>query len=192
MRIVGGRLRGHRIETPQTHDIRPTSERVRESVFNMLAHRFDEDVVAGARVLDLFAGTGANAMEALSRGAGFALLVENGVEARGLIRTNLMNLGLQGVARLWRRDATHMGRCAPMPPFDLVFIDPPYGQGLGEKALGSLLAGGWLADDAVIVFEEARGNEIALPEGLVLVEARSYSQTTVHLLRHPAALPASG
>ena len=179
MRIVGGRLRGRKLEAPENDEIRPTSDRVRESVFNILAHKFEQDVVPGARVLDLFAGTGANGIEALSRGASFTLFVDTGTQSRGITRTNIMNLGLQGATKLWRRDVTDMGRCAPMQPFTLVFLDPPYGKGLGERALGSLVAGQWLKPGAVIVFEEADKVAIALPEGFEPVDERSYGQTKV-------------
>ena len=179
MRIVGGSLKGRKLEAPENDEIRPTPDRVRESVFNMLAHKFDDDVVRGARVLDLFAGTGANGIEALSRGASFALFVDTGTQSRGITRTNIMNLGLQGISKLWRRDVTDMGRCAPMAPFDLVFLDPPYGKGLGEQALASLVAGAWLRESAVIVLEEAKASTVSLTERFKIVDERSYGQTTV-------------
>ena len=179
MRIVGGSLKGRKLEAPQDDEIRPTSDRVRESVFNMLSHKFEDDVLQGARVLDLFAGTGANGIEALSRGASFALFVDTGTQSRGITRTNIMNLGLQGISKLWRRDATDMGRCAPMAPFDLVFLDPPYGKGLGEKALDSLKQGEWLKPGAVIIFEEERNAALALPSGFEIVDERAYGQTKV-------------
>ena len=184
MRIVGGRFGGRPLAGPKPGigTIRPTSDRLRESLFNVLAHAYD-DVVEGARVLDLFAGTGAMAFEALSRGAEFALLVDDGTEARGLIRENQMNLGLAGHSRVFRRDATKLGPASPMPPFGLVFCDPPYRKGLGEKALLSAQQGGWLTQDALIVLEEAAGVEIAVPEGFAMVERRDYGETQVVLLR---------
>ncbi|POR49609.1 16S rRNA (guanine(966)-N(2))-methyltransferase RsmD [Bosea psychrotolerans] len=184
MRIVGGRFGGRPLAGPKPGigTIRPTSDRLRESLFNVLAHAYD-DVVDGARVLDLFAGTGAMAFEALSRGAEFALLVDDGTEARGLIRENQMNLGLAGHSRVFRRDATKLGPASPMPPFGLVFCDPPYRKGLGEKALVSAQLGGWLTPDALIVLEEAAGVEIAVPEGFAVVERRDYGETQVVLLR---------
>ncbi|MDR6871223.1 16S rRNA (guanine966-N2)-methyltransferase [Bosea sp. BE125] len=184
MRIVGGRFGGRPLAGPKPGigTIRPTSDRLRESLFNVLAHAYD-DVVEGARVLDLFAGTGAMAFEALSRGAEFALLVDDGTEARGLIRENQMNLGLAGHSRVFRRDATKLGPASPMTPFGLVFCDPPYRKGLGEKALVSAQLGGWLTQDALIVLEEAAGVEIAVPEGFTVVERRDYGETQVVLLR---------
>ena len=149
MRIVGGQHRGAALATPKSQAIRPTTDRMRESLFNILEHRYD-DPVEGARVLDLFSGTGALGLEALSRGARFVLFVEEAVEARGLIRQNLEALGLTGLAKIYRRDATRIGRCAPMAPFDLVFADPPYRKGLGEKALAAAREGGWLAPAALI------------------------------------------
>lgn len=184
MRIVGGRFGGRPLAGPKPGigTIRPTSDRLRESLFNVLAHGHG-DAVAGARVLDLFAGTGAMAFEALSRGAAFALLVDDGTEARGLIRENQMAFGVAGISRIFRRDATKLGPIGPMPPFDLVFCDPPYRKGLGETALASARDGGWLAEGALIVFEEAAGAEITLPEGFAQVDRRDYGETQVLLLR---------
>lgn len=184
MRIVGGRLRGRPLAGPKPGigTIRPTSDRLRESLFNVLAHAYD-DVAEGARVLDLFAGTGAMAFEALSRGAAFALLVDDGAEARGLIRENQTTLGVAGHSRVFRRDATKLGDIGPMPPFGLVFCDPPYAKGLGEKALISARDGGWLEPQALIVLEEAAGVEVALPEGFEVLERREYGETQVVMAR---------
>src|SRR4051794_34326596 len=164
MRIVGGRWRGRSLAGPKSDAIRPTSDRLRETIFNILAHAYD-DPVAGARVLDLFAGTGAMGLEALSRGAAFALFVDESAQARGLIRENVEALGLGGATRLFRRDATRMGSAAPNTPFSLVFCDPPYGKELGPKALQSCAVGGWLEPNALVVVEEAQGVEVILPEG---------------------------
>src|SRR5262245_49910269 len=128
MRIVGGQHRGRALAAPRGQDIRPTSDRLRESLFNILAHAYG-DPVSGARVLDLFAGTGALGLEAISRGAAFALLVDEGAEARALIRENVATLGLGGVTKIFRRDATRLGPAHPVEPFSLAFLDPPYGQG---------------------------------------------------------------
>ena len=184
MRIVGGHLRGRPLVGPKPGigSIRPTSDRLRESLFNVLAHAYD-DPLDGARVLDLFAGTGALGFEALSRGAAFALLVDDGTEARGLIRENQMALGLAGHSRVFRRDATKLGAISAMDPFAVVFCDPPYRQGLGEKALISAQAGGWLEADALIVLEEAGDIDITLPGGFELLERREYGETQVLLLR---------
>src|SRR5688572_33512066 len=130
MRIVAGRFRGASLATPKGQDIRPTSDRVREAAFNILAHGLEADI-AGARVLDLFAGTGAFGLEALSRGAAFALFVEDDLAARSAIRTNAERLGVLGRTRIFRRDATDLGPIGNVAPFDLVFSDPPYRQGLG-------------------------------------------------------------
>ena len=132
MRVVGGRLRGRALAGPKSQDIRPTADRLRESLFNILAHGFD-DPVTGARVLDLFAGTGAMGIEAISRGAEFVLFVDQGAEARALLRENVAALGLGGVSRIFRRDATKLGEAHPVPPFSLAFLDPPYGQGPGGR-----------------------------------------------------------
>src|ERR1700761_4551942 len=137
MRIVGGRLGGGTLAGPKSQAIRPTSDRLRESLFNILLHAHG-DPVTGARVLDLFAGTGALGLEAMSRGAAFALFVDDGAEARALIRQNVEALGLGGTTRIFRRDATRLGAAAPVEPFALAFLDPPYGRGLAEKALMSV------------------------------------------------------
>src|SRR5215210_213705 len=136
MRVVGGRLKGRNLASPSSRDIRPTADRLRESLFNILFHSYG-DPIAAARVLDLFAGTGALGLEARSRGAAFALFVDNGAEARALLRENVAALGVGGVTRIFRRDATTLGEAHPIEPFSLVFLDPPYGQGLAERALTS-------------------------------------------------------
>jgi 16S rRNA (guanine966-N2)-methyltransferase len=156
--------------------IRPTTDRMRESLFNMLAHSFDIEL-EGVRVLDLFAGTGALSCEALSRGAVYAVMVDIGAEARGLQRENIEALGLGGVTRILRRDATKLGPASPFEPFDVVFCDPPYGKGLGEQALASALAGGWLAARALVVLEEQANADIVLPEALEEVDRRKAGTT---------------
>jgi 16S rRNA (guanine966-N2)-methyltransferase len=181
MRIVGGQHRGRTLAAPRTRDIRPTSDRLRESLFNILAHGYG-DPVTGARVLDLFAGTGALGLEAMSRGAAFALLVDDGAEARALIRENVEALGLGGATRIFRRDATKLGDVHPNEPFSLVFLDPPYGKGLAERALDSALAGGWLTQDALIVVEETKGVFVT-PEGFEEIERRDYDDTEIAFLR---------
>jgi 16S rRNA (guanine966-N2)-methyltransferase len=182
MRVVGGRLRGRVLAAPKSQAIRPTADRLRESLFNILVHAYG-DPVTGARVLDLFAGTGALGIESISRGAAFALFVDEGAEARALIRANVEALGLGGVSRIFRRDATKLGPAHPIEPFSLVFLDPPYGKGLGEKALASAQAGGWLAPDALIVVEEAASASFKPPEGFEELERRRYDDTEVILLR---------
>ncbi len=176
MRITGGSLGGRALKGPSGQAIRPTSDRMRQSVFNILDHGLDFPVV-GKRVLDLFAGTGANSFEALSRGAQSAVLVDIGAQARGLQRENIEALGLGGVTRILRRDATKLGALTPFDAFDLVFCDPPYGKGLGEAALHSALQGGWLATGALCVLEEAAGVEVRLPAGLRVRDQRSAGAT---------------
>jgi 16S rRNA (guanine966-N2)-methyltransferase len=176
MRVVAGRLRGRSIASPASREIRPTADRLRESLFNILVHAYG-DPVEGARVIDLFAGTGALGIEALSRGAQFALFVDNGAEARALLRQNIEALALGGVSKVYRRDATDLGSAHPMPPFSLALLDPPYGKGLGEQALASLRDGGWLAPDALVVVEEAKAAAFAAPEGFEELERRAYDDT---------------
>jgi 16S rRNA (guanine966-N2)-methyltransferase len=182
MRIVGGRLRGRALAAPKSLSIRPTADRLRESLFNILAHAFG-DPVSGARVLDLFAGTGALGLEALSRGAAFALFVDDSAEARALLRENVAALGLGGMTRIFRRDAAKLGPAHPLEPFTLAFLDPPYGHGLAERALTASHAGGWLAPDALIVVEEASKAAFAAPAGFAELERRRYDDTELIFLR---------
>ena len=182
MRIVGGRLRSRPLAGPKSQSVRPTSDRLREALFNILAHAYD-DPVQTARVLDLFAGTGALGIEAISRGAAFALFVDEGVEARALLRANIEMLGLGGVTRIFRRDATRLGPAHPVEPFALVFLDPPYGKGLAEKALVSARDGGWLKPQALIVVEEAVGAGFAAPEDFEELERRQYDDSEFIFLR---------
>jgi 16S rRNA (guanine966-N2)-methyltransferase len=176
MRVVGGELKGRNIVAPASRDIRPTADRLRESVFNILVHAYD-DPFQDARVLDLFAGTGALGIEAISRGAVFTLFVDNGAEARALLRNNVEALALGGVTKVYRRDATDLGLAHPMEPFSLVFLDPPYGKGLAEKALASLRDGGWLKPKALLVVEEAKAAAFAAPDGYEELERRVYDDT---------------
>lgn len=176
MRVIGGRLGGRRLNGPETDRIRPTSDRMRESLFNILAHR-DGIEIEGARVLDLFAGTGALSIEAISRGASLAVLVDIGAEARGLQRANIDALGLGGVVRTLKRDATKLGLVSPFAPFTLVFCDPPYSKGLGEAALASALLGGWIAPGALVVLEERAGSAVKLPAPLLEMERRKAGET---------------
>jgi 16S rRNA (guanine966-N2)-methyltransferase len=187
MRVVGGSLRGRTLAAPKSQAIRPTADRLRESLFNILIHAYD-DPIGGARVLDLFAGTGALGIEALSRGAAFTLFVDDGAEARALLRENVATLGLGGTSRIFRRDATKLGPAHPIEPFTLVFLDPPYGRGLAEQALISARGGGWLVPDALIVVEEAEKSAFAAPEGFTALERRAYDDTEFIVLR--LAIPA--
>ena len=181
MRIVGGRLKGRALAAPSSRAIRPTSERLRESIFDILEHRYPGHL-EGQRVVDLFAGSGALAIEALSRGARFALFVDNGAEARALLRANVEAMGLGGVTRIWRADATKLGSAPAGGPFGLAFLDPPYDQRLAGPALAALLAGGWLEPDALCVVEEAAKAEIEAPAGLTLVDQRVYGDTRIAIL----------
>jgi 16S rRNA (guanine966-N2)-methyltransferase len=176
VRIIGGKHRGHRLIAPAGRSTRPTSDRVRESIFNILAHRV---AIEGSRVLDLFAGSGALGFEALARGARFCLFVESDAGARAVIRRNADALGMTGMCKIWRRDATQLGSSAPQAPFDLVFIDPPYGKDLGSAATASLLKGQWLVQDAMIVLEESTRSVLAIPPQLELVDSREYGDTKV-------------
>jgi len=181
MRVVGGEFRGRPLATPRSNAIRPTTDRTREALFNVLVHRYG-DRLQGGRVLDLFAGTGALGLEALSRGASFCMFVEESAEGRGLIRANVEAFGLTGRTKIFRRDAGKLGAAGTVQPFDLVFADPPYGKGLGEAALHSALAGGWLATGALCVVEESAAAAFDPGPGFSTVDERSYGETIIRLI----------
>ncbi|HUO54878.1 MAG TPA: 16S rRNA (guanine(966)-N(2))-methyltransferase RsmD [Rhodoblastus sp.] len=185
MRIVGGRLKGRALLGPRGEGLRPTSDRLRETLFNILAHSYG-DPVPGARVIDLFAGTGAFGLEALSRGADFCLFVDDSTQGRALIRENVEAFGLGGVTRIFRRDARKLGDKPPGAPYDLAFLDPPYNRGLAEPALTSLLRGGWLASGALVIVEEAAAAMFEPAPGFELLERRDYGETEVIFLRPEA------
>ena len=182
MRVVGGKFRSRPLAGPKSDAVRPTSDRLREALFNILAHSYG-DPIANARILDLFAGTGALGIEAVSRGASHVLFVDDGVEARALLRDNVETLGLGGVTRIFRRDATKLGPAHPLEPFSLVFLDPPYGKGLAEKALASARDGGWLSPQALVVVEETADAGFIAPDGFSELERRQYDDTELIFLR---------
>ena len=182
MRIVGGEFRGRTIASPKSNAIRPTSDRVRESLFNILNHTYLE-TFNGIRVLDLFAGTGALGLEALSRGAEFALFVEQGIEGRGLLRTNIEAFGLQGRSKVFRRDASSLGAISNLASFDLIFADPPYNKGLGERAMINGLAGGWFSPDALFVLEEEVACHPDQVPGFEQIDKRQFGSTAMSFWR---------
>ncbi len=182
MRIVGGSYRGRPLAAPRSQAIRPTSDRVREAVFNVLQHGLGCRL-EGARVLDLFAGTGALGLEALSRGAAFCVFVEESAEGRGLIRGNVEAMGLEGRTRILRRDATSLGAAGTLAPFGLVFADPPYGRGLAEAALGSARQGGWILPGAICLVEEAAAAIFRPGEGFETLKERRYGDTVIRFLK---------
>jgi 16S rRNA (guanine966-N2)-methyltransferase len=185
MRITGGKLGGRRLVAPDDQRVRPTSDRIRQAIFNMLLHKdfgigFDLRDVA---VIDLFAGTGALGIEAISHGARWCLLVDDDADSRALQRENVEALGLTGATRIWRRDATSLGPLGPSAggPFNLVFLDPPYRKNLIPPALQSLRDGGWLADNALIVAETDASDEISAPD-FTQIDERDYGETRVRFL----------
>ncbi|HEX4370707.1 MAG TPA: 16S rRNA (guanine(966)-N(2))-methyltransferase RsmD [Rhizomicrobium sp.] len=185
MRVTGGKLGGRRLVAPENQLVRPTSDRTRQAIFNILDHR-DFSIgftVENAAVADLFAGTGALGIEALSRGARFCLLVDNDAESRALQRENVEALGLTGVTKIWRRDATDLGPLGAGAggPFDLVFLDPPYRKDLVAPALKSLHEGGWLSPNALLVIETAKG-ETFTHDGFTQLDTRNYGDTDVTFL----------
>ncbi|TMV94551.1 16S rRNA (guanine(966)-N(2))-methyltransferase RsmD [Thioclava sp. BHET1] len=186
MRIIGGERRGLKLAEVGAGDaaahLRPTTDRVRESIFNLLINGGHGNPVADARVLDLFAGTGALGLEALSRGAARVAFVDDGTAARALLRRNIEAMRAMGTTDVWRRDATRMGLCRGAG-YDLIFLDPPYGMGLGERAIASCLEGGWIAPGATIICEE--NTPPLVPAPLVQLDQRRYGDTMVTLARMP-------
>jgi 16S rRNA (guanine966-N2)-methyltransferase len=185
MRIAGGEYRGRPLASPKSSAIRPTTDRTRESLFNILSHSYP-DSLDGTRILDLFSGTGALGIEALSRGARYCLFVEDSAEGRGLLRENVEAFSLQGKTRIFRRDATDLGPAGAVERFDLVFADPPYGKGLGERALLCAADNGWLSDGALIVLEEAATANVSIPGLFSLLESRPYGESVIRLFRWKA------
>jgi 16S rRNA (guanine966-N2)-methyltransferase len=184
MRIVAGSHRGRRLETPADDRIRPTSDRIRESLFNILGHKLDGGFI-GKRVLDGFAGTGALGLEALSRGAASAVFIDRNRDALALCRRNAATLGLANQSDFRLADLTHVGLLAG-PPFDLMFLDPPYGEGLAAKALAAILAAGWLAPTAIVVIEADRTQPETVPEELSVIDSRDYGRTRIVLVTREA------
>ena len=184
MRIIGGKYKGTRLHTPSSDNTRPTSDRTRESLFNILNHGVKDFDLEGKRVLDLFAGTGALGLEALSRGAAFALFVEDNTSARATIRKNIETIGITGTTKIFRRDATRLGDAKTLGQFDIIFLDPPYNKGLGEKALKSAVAGNWFNDDALCILEEHADADFMLPEYFKIVDLRNYGDTIIRILSY--------
>jgi 16S rRNA (guanine966-N2)-methyltransferase len=179
MRIVAGKFGGTGLVAPKGLATRPTSDRVRQALFNVLEHGKPGFDFEGARVLDLFAGSGALGLEALSRGARFCLFIEESAEARAAIRRNVEALGLTGATKIWRRDATRLGPAGRIEPFDLIFCDPPYGKELGVRALAAAVEGGWIAKKAVWVLEERAGSAIDWQPPFQEIDRRRYGDTAV-------------
>jgi 16S rRNA (guanine966-N2)-methyltransferase len=184
MRIVGGQFRGRALAAPADEATRPTSDRVREAVFNILDHGIADFALDGVRVLDLFAGTGALGIEAVSRGASYCLFVEEGAEARGAIRRNVETFGLTGITKIFRRDATKLGPASNRGTFGLVFLDPPYDMGLAPRALASAAAGQWLTPGAIAVIEERKGAAISLPPEFSMLDQRTWGDTQALFARY--------
>ncbi|MEO1207883.1 MAG: 16S rRNA (guanine(966)-N(2))-methyltransferase RsmD [Pseudomonadota bacterium] len=189
MRVTGGEFRGRPLASPKSDAIRPTSDRVREALFNIIANNPDVPPLEGAHIIDLFAGTGALGFEALSRGAAHCIFVDQSTDARGLIRTNIETLKLEGQTRLMRRDATKLGPALDRDRVEIAFLDPPYDKGLGERALHALQDGDWLNPGALIILEERSKNQIALPAGFHALDTRKYGEAAVHLLRFEPGKP---
>lgn len=188
MRIVSGQFRGRPLAAPEDDRIRPTSDRVREALFNILLHGIGV-TLEDTRVLDLFAGSGALGLEALSRGAAYCLFVEEDAAARALIRRNIEALGLTGVTKIFRRDATELGPAGGRGDFELAFLDPPYGHDLAPRALASAASGGWLAAGAVVIIEESKKSSLVLAEGFTEVDRRVWGDTQAVFARYTGVTP---
>jgi 16S rRNA (guanine966-N2)-methyltransferase len=183
MRIVAGKFRGAQIEAPKGLATRPTSDRVRQALFNVLEHGAPCFDFEAARVLDLFAGSGALGLEALSHGARYCLFIEECAGARAAIRRNVEAIGLTGITKIWRRDATKLGEAGTLQPFQLIFCDPPYGKGLGERALAEAVNRGWAEQGAIAVLEERADVEIVWAAGFEEIDRRRYGDTQVAIAR---------
>lgn len=185
LRIVAGRFKGRQIDTPEGRNTRPTTDRVREALFNLLAHNPDIPSVENARVIDLFAGSGALGFEAISRGALFCLFVEIAAGARGIIRKNIETLQLFGITRIHRRSATDLGMkpAGLGEPFDIIFVDPPYGQGLVEPALRQLILGDWITENAVAIIETSHDEE-PTPPGWKVLDTRLYGDSRLTFVQY--------
>lgn len=180
MRIIGGKFSGRRIIVPKGMTSRPTTDRTRESLFNILSFR-DEFDFEGARIIDLFAGSGALGFEAMSRGGAWCLFVETDASARGAIRDNVEALGLFGCTRIHRRSAAMLGDkpASAGPPFTLAFLDPPYRKDLCEPAMDTLRDGGWLAGGALAIVEQAKNEAPAASKGFEETDRRTYGDTQI-------------
>ncbi|MCF6343585.1 MAG: 16S rRNA (guanine(966)-N(2))-methyltransferase RsmD [Devosiaceae bacterium] len=195
MRIIAGRFKGKKITAPKklatpkkitapkTNEIRPTSDRLRESIFNILSNKFNNDF-SHLRVLDLFAGTGALGIEAISRGAQSVVFVDDGIEARSLLRQNIENFAIAGEAKLLKRSAIDLSKNEKFAPFNLIFLDPPYGKGLSEKALLNASENGWIEKNATIILEEKAGIDLELPSDFTLLEKRKYGGSEIYFLQY--------
>ncbi|MGI9380262.1 MAG: 16S rRNA (guanine(966)-N(2))-methyltransferase RsmD [Methyloligellaceae bacterium] len=183
MRVIAGKYRGQRLHQPRSDAIRPTTDRNRESLFNILEHGVKDIDFEDIRVLDLFSGTGALGIEALSRGAGFCLFVDDNAAARALVRQNIEKLNLTGITKIFRRNATRLGTSGRFGQFDLIFCDPPYGQDLGVQAIASALEGGWVRAGAILVLEEQKDAVIEDMPGLDLIDQRIFGETQYFIFR---------
>ncbi len=179
MRIIAGRFRGKKLNSPNNDNIRPTSDRVRQAIFNILASKLENNF-EDKNVLDLFAGTGAMGIEAISRGAQSVIFVDNGIEARAIIRKNIEDFALGGKTKLLKRDALNLGRNEKFTPFNLIFVDPPYGKNLGQEAILSAYKNGWIANDAIIILEEKAGQKIEFSANLELIDKRKYGNSNIY------------
>ena len=183
MRIIAGRFKGKTLDAPKGTGTRPTSDRVRESLFNVLEHGAPDIRFEGLRVLDLFAGSGALGLEALSRGARYCLFIDDDTSARAAMRRTVEAMGLTGGTKIWRRDATKLGPAGNVTPFDIVFCDAPYGKGLGLRALDASATGGWLNRGAVAVVEDRAGAALEWPELFIELDRRRYGETEIAIAK---------
>ena len=183
MKIVAGKFKGRTIKTPTGLETRPTSQRMREALFNVLQHGIPDVSLEDARILDLFSGSGSLGIEAISRGAKYCIFVDESLPARAALRENIDALGLGGQTRIFRRDATRMKPAGNLGAFDIIFADPPYDKGLGEAALLRVLEGGWLEPGGIFVLEERKTAEIKLPDGVEILDQRTHGEAQVLIIK---------
>ena len=183
MRIVGGDCKGRKLSAPSGRDTRPTSDRTRESLFNILRHGIGFQL-EHARVMDLFAGSGALGLEALSRGAEACIFIDRAQSAKKCIEDNLTALALTDRGGVLKLDAAHLpARSADVAPAHLAFIDPPYGHGLAPTTLTSLQQGEWLAEKALIVVETGETEGFRAPAPYTLADQRTYGPAQISFLQ---------
>jgi 16S rRNA (guanine966-N2)-methyltransferase len=186
LRIIAGKYRGRKIETKENAKIRPTGAKARGAMFNILMHGefrgAEHSPLIDRRVVDVFCGTGALGLEALSRGAAHVTFVDQSAESISLVRANVSHMGETGNAQFIRTDSTSLPRAHL--ECSLAFLDPPYGSGLAAKSLKSLDKNGWLKPGAIAVVETGAKEKFEAPEAYTLFDERKYGNTRIVFLRY--------
>lgn len=182
LRVTAGVFKGRALAVPEGHDVRPTSDRARQGLFNRLEHSFQDTgfKLRGARVIDLFAGTGALGLEALSRGAAHVTFVEQMPQSLNCLKANIATLGVEDKVSILRMDAGALP--AASQAYDLAMLDPPYEQNLAVPTMAALASKGWLTEHAIVVTETAKSEALTPPPGLVLEDSRAYGRGNITFL----------